>query len=59
MSPNMKFLSLDKSSRSFVNNKLNSTDLSFNVFDNYNLTRNNIFGTNNNLFDIYNSSNNY
>jgi hypothetical protein len=59
MSPNLKFLSLDKSSRSFVNNKLSSTDLDFNAFDNYNLARNNIFGTNTNLFDIYSNSNNY
>lgn len=59
MSPNLKFLSLDKSSRSFVNSKLSSTDLDFNVLDNYNLARNNIFGTSTNLFNIYGNSNNY
>lgn len=59
VSANLKFLSLDKSSRSFINSKLNDTNLDFNVLDNTNLMRKDLFNIGNNLSNIHNNSVNY
>lgn len=58
-SANLKFLSVDKSSRLFINSKLNDTNLDFNVLDNSNLMRKNVFNLTNNLSYVHNNSVNY
>jgi hypothetical protein len=59
VSSNLKFLSPDKSSRLFINSKLNDTNLDFNVLESSNLMRKNIFNLSTDLSYIHNNSVNY